>query len=90
MLCALGAAALLLTGAYRSAGDGLPGTVLAAVALALTALIVWAALGLALVRRPASAAVTLRADDAPEFHTMIASLAADLGVPAPDAVRVCP
>ncbi|WP_436771813.1 hypothetical protein [Yinghuangia sp. YIM S09857] len=90
ILCALGAAALLLAGAYRTAGGGLPGTVLAVAALALTALIVWAALGLALVRRPASAAVTLRPDDAPEFHAMIASLAADLGVPAPDEVRVCP
>lgn len=90
ILCALGAAALLLTGAQRSAGGGLPGTVLAVAALVLTALIVWAALGLALVRRPASAAVTLRPEDAPEFRDMIASLAADLDVPAPDVVRVCP
>ncbi|HSA50319.1 MAG TPA: hypothetical protein VLH10_09450 [Yinghuangia sp.] len=90
ILCAIGAAVLLLTGASRSTGDGLPGMVLAVLAVALTLLIAWAALGLVLVRRPRSGAVPLRFEDAPEFHRMIADLAADLDVPAPDEVRVCP
>jgi hypothetical protein len=90
ILCAVGAAALLLTGAFRSAGDGTAGKALAVAAVALTGLLAWAALGLALARRPESAAVPLRPDDAPELHEMIGALAADLNVPAPDEVRICP
>ncbi|MDI2130783.1 hypothetical protein QI554_32075 [Yinghuangia seranimata] len=89
-VCAVGAAALLLVGAARSAGSGGAGTVLAVAAVVLTGVLVWAALGLLLVRRPASAAVPLPREAAPEFHGMIRELAADLRVPEPDEVRVCP
>ncbi|MCF2526674.1 hypothetical protein [Yinghuangia soli] len=90
ILCALGAAVLLLAGAFRSTDRGLAGVVLAGFAVALTALLGWAALGFLLVRRPVAGAVPLPAEAAPEFHRMIADLAAELDVPAPDEVRVCP
>ncbi|UGQ15086.1 hypothetical protein LO772_16870 [Yinghuangia sp. ASG 101] len=90
ILCALGAIALLWTGATRSSGQNLPGTVLTVLAAGLSLLIAWAALGLVLVRKPRSGSVPLPVEDAPEFHRMVAGLAADLDVPAPDEVRICP
>lgn len=89
ILGALGAGVLLGTAAVRG-GSGAAGTVLTVAAVALAVLLAWAALGIALARRPVSAAVPLPPEDAPEFHRMLADLAADLDVPVPDEVRICP
>ncbi|GAA4952113.1 hypothetical protein GCM10023205_11570 [Yinghuangia aomiensis] len=88
--CAGAAVAFLVVAARRGLGQSTAGTALAAFAAALVVLILWAALGLLLVRRPGAAAVPLRPEDAPEFHRMLGDLAADLRVPVPADVRVCP
>ncbi|MFI6587138.1 hypothetical protein [Embleya sp. NPDC050493] len=90
VLAALTAAGLLLYGASRTFGASAPGTLLAASAVALVAVLAWVALDLALVRRTGVPAITLSPRDAPELHTMVRELAEELHVPMPDGIRLCP
>ncbi|MYW01518.1 hypothetical protein GT354_25220, partial [Streptomyces sp. SID3343] len=90
LLGALTAVGLLLYGAGRTFGEGAAGTLLAALAGAITVVLAWVVLDLALVRRIGVPSISLAPAQAPELHEIVRGLATELDVPLPDGIRLCP
>jgi hypothetical protein len=90
LTAAAAAAAVLLTGALRVSDQGVFGAALAAAAVFLVVVMAAIAVDLALVRPAAGPAVRVPPDRAPELHTLVRELAAELGVAAPDDIRLIP
>jgi hypothetical protein len=90
LLGAFTALGLLVYGAIHTFGAGPAGGLLAALAVALTAVLAWVVFDLALVRRIGVPSVALTRAQAPELHEIVTGLATELGVPLPDGIRLCP